>query len=135
MFDFNASLNDVIPLSPILLPVGLIRMEEWIVYGCYSYVVSLCSPSRSKNVSVAFDFNASLNDVIPASPMSFTVDLMRILLTDGVCALFLSETLSRSSRVSVVFNFNASLNEDAPLSPTKLSVDLMRMVKERIANG
>ena len=28
MFDFNASLNDVAPVSPILFPVGLMRMEK-----------------------------------------------------------------------------------------------------------
>ena len=28
MFDFNASLNDVAPLSPILFPVDLIRVEK-----------------------------------------------------------------------------------------------------------
>ena len=41
VFDFNASLNDVAPLSPILLPVDLMRMEkEWIVYGCHLCAVS-----------------------------------------------------------------------------------------------
>ena len=29
-------------------------------------------------MSVLFDFNASLNDIVPVSPMSFPVDLMRI---------------------------------------------------------
>ena len=33
----------------------------------------LSSPHRSSVVSVVFDFNASLNDVIPVSPMLFTV--------------------------------------------------------------
>ena len=37
-FDFNASLNDVAPVPPISLPVDLIRMEEWTVDGCHSYV-------------------------------------------------------------------------------------------------
>ena len=32
---------------------------------------------RSSRVSVVFDFNASLNDVAPASPMSFTVDIIQ----------------------------------------------------------
>ena len=31
VFDFNASLNDVTPLPPMLLPVDLIRMKELIV--------------------------------------------------------------------------------------------------------
>ena len=28
VFDFNASLNDVAPVSPILLPVDVMRMEK-----------------------------------------------------------------------------------------------------------
>ena len=34
----------------------------------------LCSPVRSSFVSVVFDFNASLNDAVPAYPMSFPVE-------------------------------------------------------------
>ena len=37
----------------------------------------LCSPLRSSSVSVVFDFNASLNDAVPVSPMLLSVDLMR----------------------------------------------------------
>ena len=40
VFDFNASLNAVAPVSPILLAVELMRIEEWIVYGCHLCVVS-----------------------------------------------------------------------------------------------
>ena len=40
-----------------------------------------------------FDFNASLNDVAPVSPMLFSVDLMRMeksgLLINAICVLFL----------------------------------------------
>ena len=55
-------------------------------------VVSLSSLPRSSFVSVVFDFNASLNDVAPVSPMSLSVDLMRMeksgLLIDAVlCAV------------------------------------------------
>ena len=39
-----------------------------------------------------FDFNASLNDVAPVSPISFPVDLMRMektdLFIDVICVLF-----------------------------------------------
>ena len=28
MFDFNASLNDFVPVSPMLLPVDVMRMEK-----------------------------------------------------------------------------------------------------------
>ena len=38
----------------------------------------LSSPLRLSSVSVVFDFNASLNDVAPASPILFSVDLMRM---------------------------------------------------------
>ena len=44
-------------------------------------------------VSIVFDFNASLNDVAPASPMSLSVVLMKMekngLLIDAICVLFL----------------------------------------------
>ena len=36
------------------------------------------SQLRSSFVSVVFDFNASLNDVAPVSPISLSIDLMRI---------------------------------------------------------
>ena len=38
----------------------------------------LSSHLRLSSVSVVFDFNASLNDVAPVSPMLFSVDLMRM---------------------------------------------------------
>ena len=38
----------------------------------------LSSPLRSSLVSVLFDFNASLNDVAPVSPMLLSVDVKRI---------------------------------------------------------
>ena len=40
MFDFNASLNDVAPVSPMLLPVDLMIMEELVVDGCHLCVDS-----------------------------------------------------------------------------------------------
>ena len=71
-------------------------------------------------MSVVFDFNASLNDATPVSPMLFPVDLMKMekggLLMDVICVLFLSCSQLRTSLVSVVFDFNASLNNVAPLS-------------------
>ena len=51
----------------------------------------LCLPSRLSFVSVVFDFNASLSDVAPLSPMLFPVCLMRTekrrLLMDAICVL------------------------------------------------
>ena len=69
MFDFNASLNDVAPASPMKLPVDLMR-KEWIVVCCFVLLF------KSSSVSVLFDFNASLNDVAPLSLMQFPVYLM-----------------------------------------------------------
>ena len=44
MFDFNASLSDVAPVSPILFTVVFMKMEkEWIVDVCHLYVVSFCT--------------------------------------------------------------------------------------------
>ena len=37
----------------------------------------LSSQLRLSVVSVVFDFSASLNDVVPVSPMSFAVDVKR----------------------------------------------------------
>ena len=53
----------------------------------------LCPLLRLSSVSVVFDFNASLIDFAPGSPMLLSVDLMRIeksgLLMDVICVLFL----------------------------------------------
>ena len=79
MFDFNATLNDAAPASPMLLPVDLMRMEKsGLLMDAICVLFLLCSLSRLTFVSVVFDFNASLNDVAPVSPMSFPVDLMRM---------------------------------------------------------
>ena len=40
VFVFNASLNDVVPVFPILFPVDLMRMKEWIAHGCHLCAVS-----------------------------------------------------------------------------------------------
>ena len=75
VFDFNTSLNDVAPVSPILLSVDCIRIgknEPLIDAICVLFLLS--SLSRLRFESVVFDFNASLNDVAPVSPMLFSVD-------------------------------------------------------------
>ena len=79
MFDFNASLNDVAPASPILFPVVLMRMEKSELLMDAIYVLFLLHLHlRSSFVSVVFDFNASLIDAAPVSPISLPVDLMRM---------------------------------------------------------
>ena len=76
-----------------------------------------------------FDFNASLNDVAPVSPMLFPVYFMRMgksgLLMDFFCRLFLLYLLLTLSFKSVVFVFNASLNDATPVSLIWLSVNWM----------
>ena len=39
VFDFSAPLSAVVPASPILLPVDLMRTEEWFVNGCHFCIV------------------------------------------------------------------------------------------------
>ena len=75
LFDFNASLNDVAPLSPILFPVDLMGMEkEWIADGYHLCCFFLSFLLRLSSVSVVFDFNASLNDVAFVSSIPLSVD-------------------------------------------------------------
>ena len=132
VFDFNASLNDVAPLSPIQLSVDLMKMEKSLLLMDAIYVLFLLSSlHRLSFVIVLFVFNASLNDVAPLSLILFPVDFMRIgksgLLMGAICASFLLYSQLRSSSVSVAFVFNASLNDVAAVSLMLLSVDLMRM--------
>ena len=43
VFDSSASLNDVAPVSPILLAVDLTRIKKkWIACGCHLCVVLIC---------------------------------------------------------------------------------------------
>ena len=75
VFDFNASLNDVAPVSPILLSVDLMKMKMSVLFvGAICVIFLLCLHLRLSFVSVVFDFNASLNDVAPLSPISLTFD-------------------------------------------------------------
>ena len=59
------------------------------------FVLSLLSSQlRPSSVSVVFDFNTSLNDVAPTSPISLSVDFIRIekkneSLIKDICVLFL----------------------------------------------
>ena len=76
VFDFNASLNDVVPVSPILLSVVMKRKEKselsMDVFCVPSFFLS--SQLRLSSVSVVFDFSASLNGVAPAFPMLLPVE-------------------------------------------------------------
>ncbi len=46
VFDFNASPNDVAPLSPMSLSVDLMDTEERIVDKCHLFVVSFIFTSQ-----------------------------------------------------------------------------------------
>ena len=74
VFDFNASTNDATPLSPIQLPVDLMRMEKSVLLmNAICVLFLLYSPLRLSFVSVEFDFSAPLNDVAPVSPITFPI--------------------------------------------------------------
>ena len=95
VFDFNDSLNDVAPVTPISLSVDMVNVgKEWIVDGCLFCVFLLSLPPRMSLVSVVFDFNASLNDVAPVAPILLPVDLKRkgksklLMVVSGVSLFF-----------------------------------------------
>ena len=73
MFDFNDSLNDVTPVSPILFAVDMKKKEKSELLMDVFCLLSFVSPLRSSLVSVVFDFNDSLNDVTPVPPVLFPV--------------------------------------------------------------
>ena len=134
VFDFNVSLNDDVPMSPILLSVDLMKMRRsGLLMDVICVLFLLSSPPRSSFVSVVFDFNASLNDFSPVSPILLSVNLMRMeksgLLFDVIRTLFLLSSQLRMSFVSVEFDFNASLNGVNPVYAILLPVDLMRIEK------
>ena len=79
VFDFNASLIDVAPVYPMLLPVDLMGMEmSGLLIDVICVLCLLSSLHRLSFVSVVFDFNASINDVVPVFPISLPVDLVRM---------------------------------------------------------
>ena len=79
VFDFSDSLNDVAPVSPMLLPVDVNRKgKSVLLMDVFLYVFFLLSsPFRSSSLSVVFDFNNSPNDVVPDSPTLFPFDVKR----------------------------------------------------------
>ena len=71
--------------------------------GVICVLFLLCLQLRLSFVSVVFDFNASLNDVAPLSPISFAVDLMRMekeWVADGrnLCVVSFMSTIKIESR-------------------------------------
>ena len=93
VFDFNASLNDVAPVPPMLLAVDVMRKKKSeLVMDVFCVFFLSYSHSSSSTVSVAFDFNASLSDVAPMPPILLTVGVIRRekseLLMDVFCVFF-----------------------------------------------
>ena len=75
LFDFNASLNDIAPISLMLLSVDLMKMEKsGLLVDAICVLFLLSSQPKSNFSSVLFDFNASLIDVAPLPPMLLPVD-------------------------------------------------------------
>ena len=104
VFDFNASLNDVAPVSLILLPVYVLKKEKSELLMDFSCVffLFLFSLSRSSLESVAFDFSASLNDVTPVSPILLSAYVIRKGLSDVLMNVFCESSffyLNTSDRV------------------------------------
>ena len=92
VFDFNASLNDVAPLSRIGFPFDLMRIEKsGLLMDVICVLFLLYSLLRSSFASVSFIFNASLIDFAPVSPILFPVDSMIMeksgLFVNGICAV------------------------------------------------
>ena len=69
VFDFNASLNDIAPVSPIQFSDYYDSEKSVLLMDAIFVLFLLCLLLRSSFVSVVFDFNASLMDVAPFSPM------------------------------------------------------------------
>ena len=78
VFDFSASLNEVAPLSPILLSVGVIKMKKSdLLMHILLKTNLLCQQPSLSLVSTILDFNNLLNDDAPLSPILLTVDMER----------------------------------------------------------
>ena len=74
VFDINASHSDVAPLSSMLFPVDLMRIEKSeLLMDAICVLFLLFLQFISSFMSVLLDFNASLNDVAPVSPILFPV--------------------------------------------------------------
>ena len=100
VFDFIDSLNDVAPASPMLLAVIVVRKEKsellMDVLLCVFFLLS--SPHRLSSVSVMFDFNASLNDVAPVSPILLSVIMVRKEKSELLMDVFVSVVFLLSSQ-------------------------------------
>ena len=71
VFDFSASLNDAAPVYPISMSVDVKRNDKSdLLMDFFCVFFLLPSQRRLSFVSVVFDFNDSLNDSTPVSPMS-----------------------------------------------------------------
>ena len=105
VFDFNASLNDVAPLSPNLLTVDLMRMENGGLFMDIIYVLFFFFHNHILWASASE----------PAGSVPSTQSQKREMGTIAlwpharacICVLFLLFSHLTLSFLSVVFNFNA----------------------------
>ena len=76
VFDFSDSLNDVAPVSRMLLPVNVKYMKSGtLLKNTFVCCFVLSSPSRLSAFSVVFDSNPSFNAFSPYFPKSLTIDV------------------------------------------------------------
>ena len=140
VFDFNASLNDVAPVSPMWLPVYVMwNEEEWIVDGC------LCVPSFVDTVQIEpseccvwFQWFTQWCCSCVSNIVSYWSEVKwkeRIVDECLLCVFFLLSLPLRISWVIVVFDFSASLNDVAPVSPISLADDVKRKEEEWFVDG
>ena len=73
VFDFSAPPSAVAPVSPILLSVVLMIILKKLMDAIFVFLL-LSSRKRLSSGSAVFDFNASINDAAPASPILFSID-------------------------------------------------------------
>lgn len=73
VFTINASLSDVIPMSPIVLSVDVIQKEMHCFKSTLVFSFLLYRQARTSRVSDLFFFSTSLNDVAPLASISVSV--------------------------------------------------------------
>ena len=79
VFVFNASLKGFTPVFLMLNPVDLMILEKsGLLVDAIRVLFLLYSQHTSSSVSAVFDFNASLNDFAPLSPILLSVDMIRM---------------------------------------------------------
>ena len=128
VFDFNDSLSDVAPVSPISFPVVVKRNgKNECLFCVFSF---LCSHNQDWVQWVKCLISVLHSMMLPLCLQSCSllvwIERKKEWFADWclLCVFFLLSLLLRLRAVSVVFDFNDSLNDVAPVSPILFSVDL-----------